>query len=165
MTEYLCCDTNIWIDLANVGALVLPFKLDCKFLMYELTFCEELLRPTWICEKLEELGIELVSIEISEYELAGDYGVKYKPLSSHDCVALAIAKLRRVPLLTGDGNLIKAASKECVRVIGTIGLIDWVFGEKIISTADYVEYLKRLLSHPSTRLPISELEARISKYS
>jgi len=38
-----------------------------------------------------------------EFYLAGEYSAKYPKLSVHDSVAMAMAKIRDIILLTGDG--------------------------------------------------------------
>jgi predicted nucleic acid-binding protein len=164
MTEYISSDTNIWIDFANIDAVELPFGLDCVYLMYELSFEKEVKRPEWLKHSLMSLGIQLVDIDIDEYSLADGYGEKYRQLSVHDRIALAIAKHRNLVLMTGDGNLRKAAIREGVRILGTIGVLDRAIAEGLIDSSRYVELLKRLRDFPQSRLPKDEIDLRIRMF-
>ncbi len=164
MTEHISSDTNIWIDFANIEAVELPFALDCTYLMYSRTFEREVRRPAWLNARLMSLGIRLVDIDIDVFTLAEGYGQKYRQLTVHDRIALAIARHRNIPLMTGDGHLRKAAAREGVRVLGTLGVLDRALEESIISRDRYVELLKRLRDFPRSRLPKEELDARISRW-
>ena len=81
-------------------------------------------------------------------------------------IALAIAKKRRIILLTGDNTLRKAAASEKVKVIGTIGLLDRLLNEKCIDIKEYRDCLIRLKKHINNgiRLPEEEIDARLSNY-
>ena len=80
-----------------------------------------------------------------------------------DRIALAIAKERKIVLLTGDMALRKAAGKEGVSVLGTIGVLDKLFKEKYIPQDEYEYCLSELLKHNGgeIRLPTSELKKRL----
>lgn len=164
MTEYISSDTNIWIDFANIEAVELPFALDCTYLMYSRTFEREVRRPAWLNARLMSLGIRLVDIDIDEFTLAEGYGQKYRQLTVHDRIALAIAKHRNLVLMTGDGNLRKAAIREGVRILGTIGVLDRAIAEGLIDSSRYVELLKRLRDFPHSRLPKDEIAQRIRMF-
>ena len=75
---------------------------------------EELLSPPGLGQQLTSYGLVPVEMTGEEFFLAEEYGYNYKKLSVHDRVALAIAKSRKIKLLTGDGALRKAANaREC----------------------------------------------------
>lgn len=167
MTQYISSDTNIWIDFAIIDAIHIPFCLDCEYLMYRDSFESELLSPPWLKERLINLGIRCIDIELIEFDLSEQISEKYrqKHLSAEDCVALAIAKNRKITLMTGDKHLREAAECENVKVIGTIGVLDWGLREGHISTVEYVRSLTSLRDNPVRRLPREALESRIRKYS
>lgn len=80
-----------------------------------------------------------------------------------DRIALAIAKERKIHLLTGDMALRKAAEQEGVPVLGTIGILDQLFEGKYIDQDEYVYCLSELLKHNGgeIRLPAVELRKRL----
>lgn len=110
----------------------------------------------------------MVSVELSEEEfyLAEEYNSKYTKPSLYDCVALAIAKVRGITLMSGDGPLRKAAEQENVRVIGTIGVLDELYHGKYIDSQHYLACLLELKKHngQKVRLPEKELQKRLDDY-
>lgn len=78
---------------------------------------------------------------------------------------MAIAKIRGLTLLTGDGPLRKAAIAEGVTVIGTIGILDRLYSGKYIEDEEYAECIQKLLEKNGgkVRLPKHELEIRLQK--
>ena len=69
---------------------------------------------------------------------------RYARPSKYDCIALAIAKVRGIILLSGDGPLRKAANAEGVKVMGTIAILDQLYELKKISQIEYIYCLKEL---------------------
>lgn len=78
---------------------------------------DELLSPTNLKNDLIYFGLKQIEIDINELLLAEEYGKKYRKLSRYDRIALAIAKNRKIILLTGDKRLRNAAKEELVEVI------------------------------------------------
>ena len=124
---------------------------------------DELLSPKELRETLVGLGLKAVELSEEEFYLAEEYNAKYQKPSLYDCVALAIAKVRGITLMTGDGPLRKAAEQENVDVIGTIGVLDRLYEEQYIKKEEYVDCMKELLLHngQKVRLPEKELQKRI----
>lgn len=118
-------DTNIWISLQRLDALSYVFQLDYQYLMESSAARDELLSPADLLEKVRDLG--LVEIELTDEELllVLEYQRKnaYPRLSTYDLFALAIAKNRKIMLLTGDGPLRKAAEEENVVHHGLLWII------------------------------------------
>ena len=141
--EYISSDTNIWIDFATIDRLELPFKLPYTYIMNEDAIDDELLSPEDLKENLIELGLHPVELSEKEFYLAEEYRMKYPKPSIYDCVALAIAKVRGITLMTGDGSLRKAAIQENVSVVGTIGLFDQLLERKIISRRIRLSYCRQ----------------------
>lgn len=65
--------------------------------------------------------------------------------------------------MTGDGPLRKAAEKENVAVIGTIGVLDQLLEGNYIEKNEYIECMKELQKYNGSkvRLPENELQKRI----
>lgn len=157
-------DTNIWIDLEQLGILQLPFKSSHEFWMYQDAIKDEILSPPDLGRRLLGFGLKGMDITVEELYLAGNFRVKYKALSRYDAIALAIAKKREWMLLTGDGPLRKAATNEGIDIKGTLGLLDLLLEEGIISKIEYVELLKNSISMPRIRWPKEAVEQRLNQY-
>ena len=162
---YISSDTNVWIDFAAIEKLDLPFRLPYTYIMSHEAVEDELLSPPGLSEQLISYGLEPVEITIDEFYLAEEYGVIYKRLSVYDRIALAIAKCRKITLLTGDGALRKAANKEDVTVLGTLGILDQLWNQSKMSGDEYEMCLRKLLNKNggAVRLPENEIIARLSK--
>ncbi|MDY3037269.1 MAG: hypothetical protein SOR41_02970 [Eubacteriales bacterium] len=161
--KFISSDTNIWIDFELIGQLEMPFKLPYRYLMNIDAVEDELLSPPDLGKRLVELGLETVELSTEEFFLAEEYMARFSKPSKYDCVALAIAKCRGIILMTGDGPLRKAAEKEGVPVMGTIGVLDQLYRDKYISENVYLDCLRRLKSYNGgkVRLPGKELDKRI----
>ena len=103
ITKYISSDSNVWIDFDIIKHLELPFALPCVFLMSSIAFRMELRRPGLV-ETLVKLGLQEVSLTEEKITLASELVKKYTKPSLYDCMALAIAKVRNITLLTGDGR-------------------------------------------------------------
>lgn len=165
MAEFISSDTNIWIDFNAIGVATMPFKLNCTFIMWNEAVEFEILTPEGLREKLLDAGLQAVRLSAKEFFLADEYGDRYAALSTYDAVALAIAKCRDITLLTGDMRLRKAAAKEGVSVMGTIGLLDRLLADDLVRTDEYREAVRALLDANGgvVRLPENELLERLEK--
>lgn len=163
--KFISSDTNVWIDFFSIDKLDLPFKLPYKFIMYEITIENELIKPSDLGSKLKECGLESIDITEEEFYLAEEYNSVYKQPSLHDCIALAIAKCRNITLLTGDKHLRTAALNEGVTVMGTIGVLDQLIEGKYIKIEEYRECLSSLdqLNGGVVRLPSHLIKERLGK--
>ena len=96
--------------------------------------------------------------------LAEEFNAKFLKLSRYDCIALAIAKVRKIELLTGDRALRAAAVVEGVNVIGTIGILDRLIEGKYITQDELDHCICDLIKHNENevRLPNEELLKRVS---
>ena len=162
---FISSDTNMWIDFAIIDRLSLPFKLPYIYLMNEDAVSNELLQPEGLGEKLTGLGLQAVSMIEEEFYLAEKLIEKYRKPSSYDCIALAIAKCRKIVLLTGDGALRKAAIQEGVEVIGSIKVLDLLLENTLIDSSEYLYCLEEFKRHngEKIRLPVVALQERIDK--
>ncbi|NLB54220.1 MAG: PIN domain-containing protein [Lentisphaerae bacterium] len=161
--EFISSDTNVWIDFSVIQRIEVPFRLPYTYIMNTDAIEDELLSPTGLRDELLHCGLVGVELELEEFELAESFGAKYIKLSIYDRVALAIAKLREITLLTGDGALRKAAISEGVTVIGTIGVLDQLHDGSFIDDSEYKFCLLELQKHngQDVRLPKAEITARI----
>lgn len=162
--EYISSDTNVWIDFSTINKMALPFRLPYTYIMNGDAIEDELLNPATLKQNLLNLGLKKVDLDTDELFLAAGYALKYKQLSRYDAIALAIAKNRRITLLTGDKRLREAAEKEFVTVVGTLGILDSLYAYGHISEAEYDECLNEIKKHNGIeiRLPKIEIEKRLS---
>lgn len=161
--EYISSDTNVWIDFSEIEELELPFLLPFIYLMNDETVEDELLNPPGLSERLLSLGLQKTELSEAEFFLAEEYKGRYSNPSIYDCIALAIAKVRGIILLTGDLALRKAAKAEGVDVMGTIGVLDCLHESDKISSEKYADCLNKFLEKNGgkIRLPKRELEKRL----
>ena len=129
--------------------------------MYEEALRREIVDPEELLQKLIRLGLTGVDLTIEEFLYADAIGQVYTKLSGYDRTALAIAKFRKYPLLTGDRALRNAAVKEGVEVFGTIGLLDRMYESACISKEEYAGCLEEFLKHRERRLPETEIRKRL----
>ena len=164
--EYICSDTNIWIDYMVIGKLDLPFRLPFTYLMNQDAVEDELLSPKGLKRQLLEFGLVPVELNEKEFFYGLEIAERFTKLSKYDCSALAIAKKRDIVLLTGDAELRKVAQSEGVTVMGTIGLLDRAFNDEVISTEEYKECLNKLkeVNGREVRLPLKELKERLNRF-
>ena len=163
--EYISSDTNVWIDFSTIGCIEFPFRLPYTYIMNNDAIEDELLSPPKLKSELINNGLISVEITIEEFTLAEKYGTQYIKLSTYDRIALAIAKNRGISLLTGDLALRRAAKKENVPVLGTLGILDQLFEGKYIQPDEYLSCLLDLQKYngQAVRLPKAELTQRIQK--
>ncbi len=162
--EYISSDTNVWLDFVTIDRLEIPFKLPYTYIMNDDAIEDELLSPKELRENLVGLGLQAVELTEKEFYLAEEYNQKYAKPSLFDCVALAIAKVRGITLMTGDGPLRKAAEQEHVQVMGTIGVLDQLLKGNHIDKEEYTYCIKALLdiNGDKVRLPEKELLKRVN---
>lgn len=129
--------------------------------MYKEALRKEIICPPELLDRLQKSGLIGVDLTIDEFFYADELSKKYVKLSGYDRTALAVAKYRKIPLLTGDNPLRKAAVKEGVEVFGTIGLLDRLYEGEYINKLEYRFCLESFLEHKERRLPTDELQKRI----
>ena len=163
--QLISSDTSVWIDFEQIGALQEPFRLKnvYLFLMSAETMDMELKYPSDLRSRLEEYGLVRTELQDQEYLFALEFGSKYKQLSPYDTFALAIAKNRGIPILTGDGALRKAAEKEGIMFHGTLWVIDRLWEERAITQKRCREILCLLKGccGGAVRLPLNEIDRRL----
>ena len=161
--KYISSDTNVWLDFSVIDKLAWPFLLPYQYIMNNDAVENELLSPMGLKKDLLNLGLQPVELTEEEFYLTESFGEKYARLSLYDCIALAIAKNRKIKLMTGDGSLRMAAQKEGVSFIGTIGILDELYSGGYIKKDEYIDGLELLKVNngKKVRLPDEELQRRI----
>ena len=161
--EYICSDTNVWLDFSAVGRTHLPFMLPYTYIMNSDAIEDEVLSPEGLGKELVALGLQPVEFTLEEFQYAEELGRSYKQLSRYDRIALSIAKMRHIILLTGDKALRKAALAEGVALMGTLGILDQLWKEKKIEETEYRSCLTAWLDQTTygRRLPKNELQERL----
>lgn len=159
--EFISSDTNIWLDFNVISRTDLPFRLPCTYVMYKEALRKEIISPPELLDDLQKRGLVGIDLTIEEFFYADELSKKYVKLSGYDRTALAVAKLRSIPLLTGDNPLRKAAEKEGVEVFGSIGLLDRLYRGDYINKIEYQFCLESLLEHKERRLPTDEIQKRL----
>ena len=161
--QYISSDTSVWIDFSTIQRVEFPFRLPYKYIMNSDAIRDEILSPPGLGEQLLSCGLEPVEITDDEFMLALEYGSKYVSLSTYDRIALAIAKSRKIILLTGDKRLRNAAKEQGVEIIGTIGILDQLIEAEAITREEYRGCLQELLENNggAIRLPAAELTKRL----
>lgn len=164
--EYISSDTNVWIDFKTIAKTELPFLLPYTYIMNEDAIQDEVLSPPGFGAQLVQLGLRPVELTEAEFFMAAGFASKYIRLSRYDRIALAIAKCRNITLLTGDKALRRAAGRENVNVLGTLGILDQLFDNRHISLMEYLDCLKLLERYNggTIRLPKAEITLRLQRY-
>lgn len=99
--EYISSDTSVWIDFSAIDRIELPFRLPYTYIMNSDAINDELLSPVHLRGELLRCGLISVELTLEEFDLAEEFGPRYPNLSIYDRIALAIAKVRKIILLTG----------------------------------------------------------------
>ncbi len=162
---YISSDTNVWIDFSIIDRLDIPFSLPYTYLMSALAVEDELLSPAGIKDQLKKFGLQETELTEAELILTIQLNGKYNRLSVYDAMALAIAKERNIPLLSGDGALRRAAEQEGVSLMGTLRILDEAMSSGRIQREEYIEALQKLKENngKQIRLPAAELDRRMEK--
>ncbi len=158
--EIVVSDTNIFIDLWNIGLLErfceLPLSIHTTdFVVGELQ-TQGVRNAVW---KLSEAG-RLTVKTFKSHEYGEIMALQDKNLSFQDCTVLYYALSGEYRLLTGDRNLRTVAERHGLQVSGVIYVIDELLRRGILSKEEYIEKLKALLES-NHRLPMKEILKRI----
>lgn len=155
----LISDANILIDMEEGQLLAIVFKLPFEFVIPDLLFFDELeeLHAHWLV-----YGLKLGELNGESVKHVSELTRKYTRPSRNDCMALALAKQEKCPLLTGDRDLKKAAELEGVFVSGTLWLVEQLVIHRLV-TVDEAKQSYEQMKANGRRLPwslaIQHLEA------
>ena len=159
--QYIC-DTNVFDAFRKIDAIDTLFLLDGRLALFSGTITNELVIPTNFGRELVSKGLIPVEINDGDELLQIEFISRYRKLSIHDTIALAMAKNRGLPLLTGDNNLRKAALFEGVDVRGAIWILDELFNKGKLTVGQYRRLLEEFLKKKGRlRLPENEIKKRL----
>lgn len=157
--QLLVSDANILIDMEEGGLLVSMFSLECKFIIPDILFVEELVE---IHAHFLDYGLEQRALSAESMLVAMKMMNSYRRPSRNDLFALALAKQEACSLLTGDKHLKMAAEEEGVNVHGTIWLVEeLVKNGKITMLIAKAAYEK--MEQSGRRLPWKKAMERLEK--
>lgn len=160
-------DTNIFIDLDQIGLLEAFCELSCDIHTVDFVLAE--LTKGILRDKVERL-VSAHKIHLKVYDgnelmkLAGYYAsIKERcNLSLTDCSVLTYAQDNGFKLLTGDRKLKRHAEVNGLDVSGVLFVMDALLEEHILSIEVYKEKLSRLML-TNERLPRREIEIRLHR--
>ena len=161
--KVLVSDTSVLIDLER-GALLdasflLPFQLAVPDLLYERELQDH------GGDDLLGLGLKIEGLDGAGVVQALGYRRKQPSLSLPDSFALALAAGNGWTLLTGDRVLRELANEENVDCHGVLWLLDRMFEGSATSARKLCAGLEAICAHPRCRLPKSETNKRLLRYS
>lgn len=153
-------DTNIITDLDIAGLLK-------KFITLENVYMSDMVKHDEINYKTGNLSIieeikTIKSTNIQIYKMSQLTTIETK-LTENDIMNYILAKDNNYILATGDKRLRNYAEENNVKVIGIIGIIDFLYKEDKINTREVMKAYEKLQSSSKTRLPKEELTKRIEK--
>jgi predicted nucleic acid-binding protein len=152
-------DTCVCIDLCNGGLLDALGLLPYHLVIPDVIATDEL-KPADLAGLLAG-GAEVEIASETEVAKVATLAPPYPSLSTYDQFALAMAISRRAALLTSEMPLRKAAAKEGVTVIGTLGLLDKL--ETLLPASRLASALERILGANSFQ-PATECQARFRRW-
>ena len=159
--EIVVSDTNIFIDLWNIGLLErfceLPFSVrTTDFVVGELK-TQGVRDAVMQLSKAGKITIKT----FKSHEYSEMIRLRDKNLSFQDCTMLYYALSGGYKLLTGDRNLRTVAERHGIEVSGIIYVMDELLRLGILSNVGYKDKLKALLD-ANHRLPRKEIMKRIA---
>ncbi len=157
----LVSDANIFIDIEVASLTRQMFRLEDTFATPDVLYQEELVDDH---SELPGLGLRierLTSTAISDVERMV---VLHQKNSVNDLMALALAKERHWPLLSGDRQLREAAVIERVEIFGTLWLVEKLIETKTISLPQAVTGFNSM-RHGGRRLPWTEVDRLLERLS
>lgn len=163
MATLLVSDTSVLIDLQRGGVVDSLFKLSVDIGVPDLLFEREL--RMWDGPDLTELGLRVLVLDGPGVELAQSYRTREPRLSLPDTFALALARTGSHVLLAGDASLRALAAVEGVECHGVLWVLDQLEGHRILTPTKLRTALRAIASHPRCRLPRTEIQLRLARYS
>lgn len=160
--KLLISDANILIDMIVGGLLDDIFRLDYEFGLPDVLFEYELRENH---ADLPQKGLQVLALDEATVEDTGSLHQRHRGsgVSVYDCMALALAKYKSCPLLTGDNALRQVSILEDVEVRGALWLVGELIEESVI-TIDRAASAYEAMREDGSRLPWNEVDAQIRKY-
>ena len=156
--ESFILDTNIIIDALSAGIInCLNFNL---FYVSQVVFKEEIIKQI---PSLLNFNLNLINETYEELMIANEYKSLNNRISFYDALNLAIAKERKMILVTGDQQLVKCANQQEVECIGTLKLIEILIENNKISIEESIIALQKLKLDIKRRIPHNLIDSLIEK--
>lgn len=166
MTCVIVNDACCLIDLQK-GRLIEAFlALPYRFVIPLPVFEDELLSFS------DEEKAQLLALGLEIHDLPGEavgrvveYGLRYTGLSAYDRFCLVSMEYHEDSLLlTGDRLLRDAAHAENLQFHGVLWVIDQLAEHEVCDTDLLSEALNIWQEDPAVRLPVNEIENRLSRF-
>lgn len=158
--QLLITDANILIDFIEGDLINEIFALNHTLQTPDVLFYEELADRH---SDLLDLGLKLAALDATAMQNAYQLHSHYHAVSTHDCMALALAKQAGCSLLTGDGLLRKTANLEQVDVKGSLWLMEQLLIESIISRQQ-CQHAFNNMKQAYRRLPWVEVDKLLARW-
>jgi hypothetical protein len=160
----LVSDTSVLIDLERGDFIDACFRIDAtEFVVPDLLYRREL--AEYGGSRLIDRGLRVVGLSPDELLLVQEVRQGRPRLSLVDAYAFSLASSRRWTLLSGDAELRSVAAGQKVPCFGLLWMLDRLFDGGFVAGARMVDGLQRIADHPRCRLPRSEVQLRMSRYS
>ena len=151
----LVSDANIFIDM-YVGDLIRPmFRLDDIFATPDVLYREELEQHH---PELPGLGLRVERLSSKGVAEVERLSLLYEGPSTNDLFAVALAKEKQWPLLSGDRHVRDVGVAEDVEIHGTLWLIERMIASGTLTLARARASFD-LMRNGARRLPWPEFEA------
>ncbi|MDY6796521.1 MAG: DUF3368 domain-containing protein [Actinomycetota bacterium] len=146
-------DACIIFDFVAGESLNYLFESYFEFLTTDLIMHDELETPS--VSDLADMGLRAIGLDGPTLQSLITYIVRYPAIKRNDAILLGIAVSRKMPLLTGDKALRKAAEGEGVVVHGTLWLLDRLVESGVFDARDASDALEKMVAR-GRRLPAKE---------
>jgi len=157
-------DTNILIDLINVGLIDDFLKLNFEFITTNLIVDEFKIdaQASIIDKYIQQNKLQAYNLTFDELtEVQNIKETSSKKLSFEDCSVWYLAKKKQAILLTGDNLLRKNAEKDGITVSGILFILDQLVENNILNKQTAHTKLKAL-QQINNRLPKNEINKRLN---
>jgi len=158
----LISDANIFIDMEEAELTDTLFQLPDEFAVPDILYEEELSEQH---SDLLDKGLHIKSMSGNIVMEAYNLRQKYNKPGQNDLNALAaLAKSEGCPLLTGNGDLRKAAKAEKINVMGTLWIIQRMFEERLLTKQQAAEAYEKM-REGRRRLPWQIVEKQLNEFN
>ncbi len=161
-------DTNILIDLANIGLLDHCRKMDISFHTTDIVIAE--LKNPKQKEPVERLirdGVlhvdSFTGPEVMQFVLLYTEYSMISNLTPVDCSVMILAEKYKCRLLTSDQKLKRHARDRHIEANGLLWLTDKMVDEDVVEPIAMIEHLQKWLE-TNERAPHKHIMERIDKY-
>ena len=160
--KLLISDANILIDISAGGLLDELFQLNYEYGLPDVLFEYELQAQH---PDLPGKGLQILTLAPEAVTDMTNLLAKHRKtgVSIYDCMALALARQERCPLLTGDGALRQVSLAEGLDVKGTVWLVEQMLATGVIDV-DRASQAYQAMKDDGSRLPWGRTKQQIKRY-